>query len=164
MSGKLSLWRIAKSKPSVANDTSRSETSSCTRTSGFSRRKPVIRGTSCWRANATGAVTRTEPRSGPAESQMPEKLCLICAKGWRSSSTSLSPASVSLTLRVVRCTNGTPASISISLIFWLMAALLTSSRSAARVKLPCSANTVSQCKWVHRVSIFGFFIVDCSFI
>ena len=51
----------------------------------------------------------------------------------RMSSTSCWPASVSRTLRVVRCTSGTPAARSSSAMRWLIAALLTPRRCAAAV-------------------------------
>ena len=128
------------------------------RTSGCARRKSASRGTSCWRAKATGAVTRTSPRGTPARSRTPAKLWAICSKGPRMSSTSRWPASVSRTLRVVRCTNGAPAARSSSAMRWLMAALLTPRRSAAAVKLPCCASTVSQCRCVQSDSIFWGFM------
>ncbi len=78
----------------------------------------------------------------------------MASKEVRVPSASRWPASVSRTLRVVRSTSGTPASRSSSAMRWLMPALLTPSRRAAAVKLPCCASTVSQCRWVHRLSIF----------
>ena len=128
--------------------------SSSSRTSGNARRNSGRRGTSCWRAKATGAVTRSRPRGAVARSRTLSKPWAIWAKAPRVSSASRSPASVSRMLRVVRRTSGTPAARSSSAMRWLIAALLTPSRAAAAVKLPCSRRMLSQCRWVQRVSIF----------
>ena len=131
------------------------------RTSGWARRKAGSRGTICWRASATGAVTRSRPRGMAARSLMPAKAVLICANALPVASANCWPASVRRTLRVVRSTSGTPAARSRSAMRWLIAALLTPSRCAAAVKLPSVPSTLSQCTWLHsvsmrRVSVMGF--------
>ena len=103
------------------------------RTCGYWRRKSGSSGTICWRASATGAVTRSRPCGASARSRTCAKLWLICSKAARVWSTNRWPGSVRRTLRVVRCTSDTPATRSSSAMRWLMAALLTLRRAAAAV-------------------------------
>ena len=87
------------------------------------------------------AVMRTVPDGFPRRAEAASTPEAISSSAGRTERSSVSPASVVDTERVVRERSRTPSRSSSAFMAWLNADWDTPSSAAARVKLPCSATT-----------------------
>ena len=118
-----------------------SSTSISTRMSGWDARKPGKAGMTTDETACLVAVMRSVPDAFPRRAATTSTTEAISPSAGRKERSTVAPASVVATERVVRDRSRTPSRSSRAFMAWLKADWEMPSSAAARVKLPCSATT-----------------------